>query len=700
MNSGVLIQYPWWFLGFCLLLGVVFAILLYARDKTFEDQPKWLRRIFAFIRGFAIAAISFLLLSPLLRNQINEVKKPVLVIAQDVSESIGFGLTKSDSASYFDGLNKMIQNFEEDFDVQTYNFGSDIESGINSKLGGKSTNISKVLQRVYDDYVNQNLGGVILASDGIYNEGANPIYTGAKINAPVYTIALGDTTPRRDLSIKRVFHNKIAYLGDRFSIQVDIGAFRCAGSNSKLTVHKIDNGGSNKVYEQPIRIRSNDYFETKEIILEANAAGVQRYRIGISPLSGEISKRNNYRDLFIDVLDARQKILILAGRPHPDLGTIKTILNTNKNYDAQIHYVSKPPPSFSSYDLLILHQIPTTGGLGTLSASSLLKARKPLLFFLGDQTDFVALTQFQNLIKISGAGQNFNNSNAALQGSFSLFKISPEIGGKIQNFPPLQTPFGTYSTDPAAEELLRQKIGKVNTEFPLWVIGNEDGIRKGIICGEGLWRWRLFDQAENGNLAVTEEILNKTVQYLTIKEDKRKFRVYANKNVFKENESLYFDAELYNESYELINEPDANLIIKSADGRDYQYTFSRTENAYALDAGLLPVGNYTYTGKTFAQGKELKHSGKISIQPVQLEAFERTANHKVLRQLSNQFGGQMFYPNQLNQIPASLTSQGRSKPVLYSKLKTRPLIDLKWLFFPLLLLLVLEWFLRRYYGGY
>ncbi|MEZ4950467.1 MAG: hypothetical protein R2784_13925 [Saprospiraceae bacterium] len=47
-------------------------------------------------------------------------------------------------------------------------------------------------------------------------------------------------------------------------------------------------------------------------MLEANQSGVQRYRILVNSVNGEVTTGNNVQDIFIDVLDARQKILIVA----------------------------------------------------------------------------------------------------------------------------------------------------------------------------------------------------------------------------------------------------------------------------------------------------------------------------------------------------------------------------------------------------
>ena len=194
--------------------------------------------------------------------------------------------------------------------------------------------------------------------------------------------------------------------------------------------------------------------------------------------------------------------------------------------------------------------------------------------------------------------------------------------------------------------------------------------------------------------------LGKSVQYLSLKEDKRKFRVSLDKNIFNENEQIIFDAELYNQSYELINEPDASLIIKSSDGKDYNFTFNKSGNSYRLNAGLLPVGNYSYVAKTFSNGEDLSYNGQFSVRPIQLELYETTANHGLLKLLSEKYGGEMVAPADIASLSSLIKDKGNVKPVIYETSKTRSVINLKWLFFVLLALLSLEWFMRRYHGAY
>ena len=171
------------------------------------------------------------------------------------------------------------------------------------------------------------------------------------------------------------------------------------------------------------------------------------------------------------------------------------------------------------------------------------------------------------------------------------------------------------------------------------------------------------------------------------------------KNIFNENEKVVFDAELYNQSYELINEPDASLTITNSNGKDFNFTFNKKGKAYTLNAGFFPVGNYTYRGTVNNAGEQLTYTGQFSVQPIQLEIFETTADHGVLQLLSEKYGGSLVYPNNINTIATTL-QENPIKPVQYNTSKTRSIINVKWIFFVLLGLMILEWFIRRYFGGY
>lgn len=698
--ESISFQYPSWYIILCVLLGLAFAMMLYFRDKTFREQSRQLNLFLGGIRFLSVTLISILLLSPLLKSLLTEAKKPLVVLAQDQSESVGSEMSEEDKASYQQAFEDLQSELASEYDLITYSFGEEVREGADFTFADKVTNISEMLTGIYDLHSNQNLGAVILATDGIYNEGSNPVYTNAKLSAPIYTVALGDTTPQRDVVLKRVFHNKIAYLGDKFSIQVDIGAKNCNGSATQLTVSKVENGNTQRLQQFPVRIDKEDFFMTQEVILDADKAGVQRYRISVGQVQGEVTAVNNRKDIFIDVLDARQKILILANSPHPDVTALRQSLSKNKNYEVTVAYESEFREDPAAFDFVIFHQLPGINRTGARVLMAVGQQKIPRLFIAGTQTNYNTLNQAQNLVNFRVDGRNTNEVQGRVAGDFSLFNIDTELAERLINFAPLTAPFGEFQTSEEAQVLLYQRIGKIDTRFPLIVLGEQDGARVGVICAEGLWKWRLFDYLQHENHNIFEELMGKTVQYVSLKEDKRKFRVSTDKNIFSENEAIIFDAELYNESYELINDPDVSMVIRSSDGKEFPFTFDKTNQAYTLNANAFPVGNYTYQATVSSSGEVLTYNGQFSVEPIQLEVYETTADHGMLRLLSEKYGGQMISPAELGTLPGMIAEKGTVKPIIYETTRNRSVINLKWIFLVLAVLLTLEWFLRRYFGGY
>ncbi|MEM6967370.1 MAG: hypothetical protein AAF573_21580 [Bacteroidota bacterium] len=692
-------QYPTWYILFCALLGLGVATLLYFRDQTFREQSKQLNWILGGIRFLSVTLISMLLLSPLLKSLINETKKPVIVLAQDQSESILADMNEQEATAYQQSFKDLSGKLSEDYEVKEYAFGEKVREGIDFAFNDKVSNISDFLKTMYDLYSNQNLGAIVLATDGIYNQGSNPIYAGTKLTAPIYSVALGDTTAKKDLILKRVFHNKIAYLGDKFSVQIDVAAKNCTGNNTILSISKIVEGKSNRIQQIPIGINKNDFFNTQEIILDANESGVQRYRISLNAVEGEVTRANNSKDIFIDVLDARQKILVVANAPHPDLTAIKQAVTKNKNYEIDINYINNLKVNVANYDFVIMHQLPSKTNNASAVLQTMYDNAIPRMYIVGSQTNLSQFSKIQPIMDISGDGRNTEDVQAKVAPTFGLFTISDEVKNELPKFSPLLAPFGEFRDNANTQVLLYQRIGKIDTKYPLLLFGEQNNIKMGVLAAEGLWKWRLFDFLQHENHDIFEEILGKSIQYLTLKEDKRKFRISLDKNIFNENEPINFDAELYNQSYELINEPDATITITNSEGKDFPFTFSKTTNAYTLRNKIFPVGNYKFRGTVNSSGEQLVYNGKFSVQPIQLEVFETTADHSILKLLSEKYGGQLVFPNNVSAISSSL-QENPILPVVYTTSKTRSIINVRWIFFVLLSLLVLEWFIRRYFGAY
>jgi hypothetical protein len=684
---------PIWFSLFCIAAGIAYAGILYYKDRKLNELSIWLIRAMATFRFLAITLLSFLLLSPLLKTVNREVEKPVIIIAQDNSESITAG---KDSAfyksDYKKGLQKLIEQLNDKYDVRLYSFADkikEVSTADSIAFNEKQTDISAFFDEIETRYANRNTGAIILATDGLYNKGQSPIYASGKIKTPIYTIALGDTTVKKDIVLQKVEHNRVAYLGNKFPIEVVINAKQLKGKTTTLIVAK----GDATLFTQNINFGSNTFTTTIPVYLDAKETGLQRYKIKLSTLDEELNKNNNYRDVFIEVLDAKQQIVILSAAPHPDVAALKESIEKNQNYEVESYTIDNFDKPIKKYNLAILHQLPNSQTTASKILNDIKAADIPVWVFTG------ASTVLKNDLSITSSNAKTNECEAVLEQNFSLFTISDELRNAIKKFPALQSPYGNYATENNGNALFYQRIGVVDTKTPLMYFSTFGDSKTALFMGEGIWKWRMQDFAMNSNHNVFDEFVSKTVQYLSVKVNKSFFKVLGKTN-FMENEAIELEAEVYNESYELINTPEVNITIKNEEGKSFPFSFNKVSNAYRLNAGMMAVGEYKYEARVKVGEKLYTQRGEFSISALQVELTNTIADHQLLNTLSKKHSGELFFPQNLDQLAETISKREDIKSVSYTQNKLSDLINLKWIFFILLALLSIEWFMRKRNGAY
>ncbi len=696
MPFQLITEKPFWFVLLCLLLGAVYAFVLYRNDRSLSEIHPWLKRTMTVLRFVLVSVLAFLLLTPLIKTVTREKEKPIVIIAQDNSESI---VINKDSAFYKKDypakMNALMDDLRKKYDVKMLSWGDKINDQVNFSYTDKQTDFTALINELSVRYANRNIGAIVIASDGLYNRGSNPVFAPNLLKAPVYTVALGDTNIQKDLLIGKINFNKVVFLGNSFPLEVNVDARRCNGATSTLTVKE----DSLTLFSKTISIAGNKFFTMIPVFLEAKKKGMHHYKLELSAVSGEITTVNNVKDVFIEVMESKQRVLLLASSPHPDLGALKLSIESSENYEVKVVMLDKFDGKVNDADLIVLHQIPSL----TKSAADVLTKIKasgiPVLYILGTESNLNAFNTLDAGISITGTLNKSNEVEPVLSPNFSLFTVGKETADEIHNFPPLLAPFGEYKAMTNVSVMLTQQIGSVNTGKPVLIFNESGASKSAVLCGEGIWRWRLADYNSNGNFNAFNELFTKVMQYLIVHENKSHFRILS-KNSFPENEPITFDAEVTNENYEMINSPDINITITNNEKKTFPFTFSKTEKAYTLNAGYFPSGNYRYKATVKAGERVYSSEGQFSVSALQVEQNETVADHQLLYALAHKTGGEMYYPDQLDALAKALDQRDDIKTVSYSHYQLQDLINLKWVFFLLLLLLSTEWFLRKRSGAY
>ena len=696
---SLLSQYSLWFLPLCLLVGAGYALLLYYKSTTLELDKKS-RIVMSCLRGLAVSLICFLLLAPMLKMVVKDLDKPLIIFAVDNSESV---VLSKDSAyyrtDYPQQLEQLVNSFGDKYDVRLYSVGekNQLQEKDNPdflNFSEKSTDLSSIFNEVATLYGNRNVGSMILLSDGIVNVGSNPYYKASSVAYPVYTVGLGSTETTTDLFIAGVNHNKQALKGNFFPVEIKVAANQLANNQVTLTLEE----GKEVLMTKNLNINSRKFFETVSANIQATTKGLHKYKVTLTELEGEITYKNNTAFFYVEVVDSREKIAIVYNSPHPDVSAIRSALESAEHYDVSVSSAQDFRASVDDYSLIILHQLPSVGQPAANLLAQIEKTGTSALFIVGGQMNLSAFNSQNTGISIQQNKNLFNNAVPLFNENFTTFTFSEEARQLLPKLPPVTTIFGDYKSSVSSNVFLYQKINGVNTQYPLVLFNDHNGAKTGVICGTGIWQWRLYNYLYTQSHREFDEIINKIATYLSVKADKSLFRVSA-KNVYEEYKPVVITAELYNESYELVNDADVSIVITAEDGKKYEQQLSKQNNQYVLNMGELPVGSYSWLCSTKYGKNSYSKSGVFSVDEVLLESTNLVADHSLLQSIATATNAKFFLPEDMQQIEKEIKANDNIKPIANYSKKYNLLLS-SWVYFAcVILLLAVEWFLRKWNGG-
>lgn len=688
-------SYSLWFIPLCLIVGALYAYLLYGHGKGYA-YPVKIKRLLFVLRTTVVALLCFLLLRPVVEGHVKEVEKPIIVLGIDNSESLM--LTKDTvfyRTQYVPLLQKQIADLKKDYQVETYLIGDSVRKGDAVNFHEKTTRLSLFFEQMEQQYLHRNVGAVVCLSDGIATEGGNPSYAAKRLPWPVYTIALGDTTEVRDLLIAKTNYNRVVYRRNFFPIEILVQAHQLKGKRTHLEIKEKDK----VVFEKDIVLNHSNYAEWVRLNLEAAETGFLHYKVRLSAVEGERSEVNNTADLLIQVKDERHKVGIVYRTPHPDVAALMEAMKEHPMFDVESFALEHFRPEEKKYNMIVLHQLPSINKSAANILDYIQKNRVNVLYFTGE------LSGDQHLfpgcgLQLRTEKNILNDAYPAINANFADFTIPSEFLQMLPNFPPLQLPFGKYTLSASAKVGLYQQINHIGTDYPLFFLNNSGEGRVATFVGEGWWRWRIYNYLYEGNHRAFDGMMDQVFQYLLTKEDKSPFRVKG-KNMYAENENVCFDAEVYNGNMELVNQAEVEMkVVTESGNQQHSYVFSRTLNAYHLDMGRLPAGDYHWEANVDFLGKKYTKSGHFCVHSVQVEALRLTADHQLLQQIAENSGGKMLSVSQLKNLGKELQANDSIKAVAHYNKRHHLLTDSVWCFVVLLLLLGGEWFLRKWSGNY
>jgi hypothetical protein len=695
------------------------AISFFTYDLGDGRLPRYAAIPLGVFRYAVLLVAAVMLLEPQLETRNKQLSPPVVAVLHDDSESIWInGDSTFIRGMYPDKLKAFMEKLNADGKIKTHFFafsgglGGDA-SPDSLRYRGMGTNISNALTSTAKLFSNQNLGAVVLLTDGISTSGMNPVYSLDDFQQPVYTVLLGDTSARKDIRIGDVLYNQIAYLDNETPIKVKVMNIGYDAAAARVSL-----AGDGKVIgTQMITLGKDQGIVDADFLVKPARTGIAQYTITVDPLPGELTTRNNSKAIFINVLETKVKIALFAGYPHPDLGALRHALVRDQRYECR-EFIHKTPTAFytepntshfGDFDLFILHNFP----LSPADAAILQKIRNEIdgrkasvMVFVGQGTHLQTLNGSlgDRIGIVPGTFQN-NVEEAMIvfrddYRSHATYTFDEEWMRMMANSPPLFRNQSEWKSSGDTKVYATAKIRGVALDYPIYGLQNHLERKNMVFIGENIWRMRAHVMVEKGAFDDFDNWIYNNIQWLIVREDNRRFKVTPSKQLFTGNEPVLFRGEVYDESYHPMTGVDIQLKLRFPDGKQDDLYLNETGNArYFLELNNLEEGTYNYEAKGTKGGVIVgTDRGQFSIGRSNIEHLNLTADKGLLEQIALRTRGTFLMARDLDRLPDEILALSSLKPVATITIKRLGFHEFQWIFYLLAGLLAVEWVVRKRYS--
>ncbi|WP_418645196.1 VWA domain-containing protein [Tenacibaculum insulae] len=604
--------------------------------------------------------------------------KPVLSVLVDNSISTKYFKAAKKVDSIIKEIEKN-QKINQKFDVQFFSFGKEVSVLDSLSFTQPKTDINKAITSI-NTLTKESKNATILISDGNQTSGNDYEYTQSK--SAIYPIVIGDTTQYQDIQISQLNVNKYSYIQNKFPVEA---LLYYEGKETVNSVFSIRKNGK-KVFSKKLQFSPLKPTQTITTSLKSDKKGNQYYTAAITKIKSEKNTKNNYKNFAVEVIDEQTKVLILSSFLHPDLGAIKKAIESNKQRKATIALINDRSVNFSEYQFFVLYQ-PNRSFKQFFK-----KIQSNYLLISGTKTDW----NFLNSEKLGVTKNAINQTEvySAIYNADFLTFLQKDI--HFSEFNPLKDVFGEIQITAKHQTLLYQKYAGVATQQPLLITIENDENKMAVLFGEGIWKWRAASFLSTQSFENFDAFLGNLTQYLASNK-KRKRLTVKSKSLYPANAPINISAFYVDKNYQFDNRASLELTVTNTKTKEKKVLpFSLVHNSYQVSVEGLLSGDYSY--KVSVNSQTINSFGKFKITDYQIEEQFTNANYKKLNSLALKTKGELFYANKVKNLLDKLSSDESYYTVQKSTTKKQNLIDWQWMLFLAIILLAIEWFIRKYYG--
>lgn len=665
-----------------LILSVVVAVGLSYFHYFFKAKStSRITLLLAFLRFITVFALLLVLINPVIsRSNFETIKTPLPIVVDNSSSIVDLKADFSSKEIY----KKLVSNadLQNKFEVQSFKFDSEFETSENFDFKGTQTNIDKVAENLKSIHKNRTFPTVLI-SDGNQTSGADFVFS-FDPNNKVYPLIVGDTTTYLDLKISQINVNKYAFHKNKFPVEVFL---QYAGTKAVKANFAIAQGKT-MLFKQTVAFSPSNKSHIITVLLPADKTGLQIFNATVSSSEVEKNRYNNSKKFAVEIMDQKSEIAIISSINHPDIGALKRSIESN----SQRKVTLLKPNQISEivkYNVVLLYQ-PTSEFKPVYDAIK----KVPINTFTitGTSTNFNFLNQNQEQLECRVATQK-EDYLAEFNSDFNMFAVE-NIG--FENFPPLENPFGTFTSKNNLSVLLSSKIRNVATNQPLLAFSDNLGKRSAILLGENIWKWRAHSFVEKKSYEQFDVFIDKIIQFLA-SNDSKKSLIVNHERYYNQGDALEITAQYFNKNYEFDEKARLTIAVTNTSTKQVKrYDLLKTTNSFKVNLDGLSAGHHSFTVKEL--NSNASYSSTFEILDFDIEKQFVNPDVAKLKQLATQTSGKAFVSNQVDTLIKNLLENEEYKAIQKNSVTKTPLIDWMGILLLIAISLAAEWFIRKYNG--
>jgi len=755
-----------------ILAAVGYSVFLYRQEVSLTLRRRVLLGV---LRGLLLALVVVVLFEPILGLEMTAKVRRTLLVLLDTSESmstrdprrtedevkdaaLALGKIKyeeagsplsekvraeSAAAPRFDLAKGLLENptenvFEKlrkDYTVRYFGFGEDLkpaegkgETAVDALAGlkpdGKATRLGTALQDAVDRNAGQNIAGIVILTDGISNDGLEPLAVAQRMgqrNVPIYPVGIG--LPRApDVELRTLIAPDAVFHKDRVPVRVEVVSNGYANRAATLSI--LMDG--QEVATKAINLNGRSQFEEVVFLPEAKG-GAAKLEVAIPTLPGEMNAANNRLSKTLRVIPDTIKVLYVEGKPRWEYRYLRQVLLRDPRLDVKFlltegdrdqaqsseMYLTDFPEDAAKafkFDLIILGDVPASyfSHAQLARIEELVQKHGGSFLMLAGQQNAPATyvgTPIASLLPVRVRAEGWQDvddsvtpvlAEGAADNVVMTLDSPKERNAELwaQVHPLFKLP-ALEGAKPAASVLATISRGSSRGEpYPL-IAWQRYGSGKSLFVGsDQIWRLR-FKQGDKYHA----RFWGQAIQFLTLSRllgESKRIQLETDRQDYRLGQRVQVSANVLDENYQPVKAAAYTIYLDRTIPTKHSAAvrLEPVPNIPGLYQGFVsPDQPGKYSVRIQGTDVAVANTTDFTVVAANLEELERSEQEELLKNMAEVSGGKCFAIRDVPKLADTIAGEQRTTVIR----RERELWDLPFVFVAILALAGVEWFLRRRY---